>query len=103
MKKESRMLIALLCLTALFMFTACGQGGSGLQSSNDGSTVSTLAKNHLPIADAGLDHSVFSGETVILDGSGSYDPDGDQLTYLWEIHDNQQPRCHHCKRLPQPL
>lgn len=37
-----------------------------------------------PIADAGPDQSVPTLSTVTLDGSGSYDPDGEvELTYLW--------------------
>ena len=44
------------------------------------------APNRAPIARAGSHRTVFSGETVTLDGSGSYDPDGNDstLTYLWE-------------------
>ena len=39
--------------------------------------------NRLPIADAGPDMMVTVGETVQLDGSGSYDPDGDRITFRW--------------------
>lgn len=38
-----------------------------------------------PVAVAGADQSVHQGMTVNLDGTGSTDPDGDPLTYLWEI------------------
>ncbi|WP_163931030.1 PKD domain-containing protein [Paraferrimonas sp. SM1919] len=44
-------------------------------------TLETL--NSAPVADAGLDSSVNEGITVILDGSASSDPDGDQLSYQW--------------------
>ncbi|MGQ9602400.1 MAG: PKD domain-containing protein, partial [Candidatus Bipolaricaulia bacterium] len=39
--------------------------------------------NRPPIADAGLDQEVDVGERVQLDGSGSFDPDGDSLSYSW--------------------
>ncbi len=43
--------------------------------------------NEPPIADAGVDQSLeqesHAGTEVTLDGSGSYDPDEDSLTYAW--------------------
>ncbi len=38
--------------------------------------------NAAPVADAGTDQYVSAG-TVTLDGSGSFDPDGDAITYQW--------------------
>jgi hypothetical protein len=43
--------------------------------------------NTQPVAEAGPDQNVFAwidgNAAVILDGSKSYDPDGDKLSYLW--------------------
>ncbi|MCF7912400.1 MAG: tandem-95 repeat protein [Candidatus Cloacimonetes bacterium] len=39
--------------------------------------------NHPPVAVAGEDFGILEGEVGMLDGSGSYDPDSDEITYLW--------------------
>jgi hypothetical protein len=54
-----------------------------LDSPPDTMTVSTL--NTAPVANAGPDQSVFVDDTVLLDGSGSSDVDGDPLTYSWSL------------------
>jgi len=47
--------------------------------------VTGAAANSAPTADAGVDQSVTVGDTVLLDGGGSSDPDDDSLTYNWTI------------------
>jgi PKD repeat protein len=39
--------------------------------------------NRAPVADAGPDLRVSPGARVLLDGSRSYDPDGDALAFVW--------------------
>lgn len=41
--------------------------------------------NSPPSANAGIDQTVALGVQVQLDGTGSTDPDGDQLSYSWEF------------------
>jgi RHS repeat-associated protein len=54
-----------------------------LESEPDRVLVSTV--NSRPIADAGPDQTVPVAAAVVLDGSGSHDPDGDSLTYAWRL------------------
>jgi len=44
-----------------------------------------VAPNQKPVAVAGEDQTVTPPATVLLDGSGSTDPDNDTLTYQWRI------------------
>jgi len=45
-------------------------------------------ENQPPAADAGLDLSVFSGASVLFNGSDSYDPDGTIVSYRWDFGDD---------------
>ncbi|HEU0021682.1 MAG TPA: PKD domain-containing protein, partial [Dehalococcoidia bacterium] len=44
-----------------------------------------VIENTPPVAAAGEDQDVATGDTVTLDGSGSADADGDSLTYAWSL------------------
>ena len=48
-------------------------------------TVIISTENSPPVADAGPDQTVDPGQKVVLDGSGSFDVDGDLLSYTWTI------------------
>jgi hypothetical protein len=51
----------------------------------DAGTIALELLNNPPVAHAGPDQTRFVGDTVTLDGSGSYDIDGDVLTYSWSL------------------
>lgn len=58
--------------------------------------------NEAPLADAGLDQHVELGTTVLLDATGSRDPDGEIETYEWRIDTPDGsiivPQCPTCGR-----
>jgi hypothetical protein len=61
-----------------------------IYSINEGAVnvIYSLPGNRVPVADAGEDTNVVceTGTTVmgVLNGTGSYDPDGHEITYAWE-------------------
>ena len=58
---------------------------------NQDSTADTVVidtENSKPVADAGPDQTVATGDTVYLNGSASRDPDGDALQYTWTLQES---------------
>jgi hypothetical protein len=55
-----------------------------LQSTQDEILI-TITENQAPIADAGADQTVDFGKTVTINGSSSYDPEGNVITYKWSF------------------
>ncbi|MDJ0870111.1 MAG: PKD domain-containing protein, partial [Myxococcota bacterium] len=54
-----------------------------ISSAPDSVVLST--ENSAPVADAGEDQTVFVTDSVVLDGSGSEDVDGDPLEFSWAL------------------
>ncbi|MEZ4524475.1 MAG: choice-of-anchor U domain-containing protein [Desulfobacterales bacterium] len=68
--------------TLTFELTVTDNAG---QQAKDTVTVSVAADNgNLPVANAGANQNVKKGDTVTLNGSGSYDPDGSIVTWQWK-------------------
>ncbi|MBN2499055.1 MAG: hypothetical protein JXR96_30980 [Deltaproteobacteria bacterium] len=50
-----------------------------------GCSLDVAGPDRAPVAVVGPDREVSSGQTASLDGSASYDPDGDALSFAWQL------------------
>ena len=76
MIKQSITFLALASILLYFTYS-CTSEEENIQSAEDNNTA--------PLVSAGIDLNVITGLPVKLDGSDSYDPDGDALDYLWSF------------------
>lgn len=85
------LLVLIACTSGLEKYEGTDTSGmnleSGITPDETGPIDSAGDGNGAPVADAGADAAVSVGQVVNLDGSGSSDPDGDALDYLWTITD----------------
>jgi hypothetical protein len=69
----------------LYVFTLQVVDPEGSRSHTTFAAVMAVADPTLPIADAGADTAGLEGESVCVDGSGSQDPRGRELSYAWSV------------------
>lgn len=69
-------------LVGLYVFELTVSDGA---LSNTASVSVAVDVNQSPIADAGTDATVVLGQSVMLDGTASSDPEGELLTYAWSL------------------
>ncbi|WP_027328318.1 putative glycoside hydrolase [Marinimicrobium agarilyticum] len=68
---------------SLLILAGCGGGGGPGTGAPD--VQKPAPENRLPTANAGMTATVMGGTVIELDGSGSVDADGDELTYDWTV------------------
>ena len=54
----------------------------------DNCIITVLPRNQPPVADANGPYDADEGSSIVLDGSNSYDPDGDTLQYHWDLNND---------------
>ncbi|MDG6224881.1 MAG: PKD domain-containing protein [Candidatus Thermoplasmatota archaeon] len=64
---------------------AVRDGKDKWSNKGDEATITVSGTNTAPVPDAGNDTSVMLGHTVHLNGTGSYDPDGHDVLFDWNV------------------
>jgi len=77
--------VVIVSLAGTYLLFFRGEGSEG-KNGDDGNDDGL--KNRAPIAHAGLSQVVSPGETVLLNGTLSSDPDGDELEFRWDLDDS---------------
>ncbi|MCJ7472472.1 MAG: DUF2927 domain-containing protein [Actinobacteria bacterium] len=85
MKRISSILFTLILL--LFLIVSCAPKAPAKTIEKPGGNETSIEEtpNYSPLADAGEDIKSNTGNEITLDGSNSSDPDGDKLSFLWDI------------------
>ena len=77
------LILSLIIWVLAILFIGCSNGSNNAYNVPNGVDAKI---NKSPIADAGADQTIAVTEFALLNGSGSYDPDGNYpLTYEWQI------------------
>ncbi|MEW5249584.1 glycosyl hydrolase family 18 protein [Microbulbifer sp. 2201CG32-9] len=71
-------------LAGLFAWEIDADNGDILNAMHEGLGHGDGANNRAPVANAGADQTLAQGAAASLDGSASYDLDGDPLSFRWE-------------------
>lgn len=92
--RTSLLVLLAACTGGLDKYGYDSNPGQDLDSVDSGGPADTADEtgappdeNAAPVADAGDDLEVHTLDVVALDGSGSADPDGDPIDYLWVLTD----------------
>jgi len=71
-------------LVLIVLLTGCPQMEPGdVESGEPNELLTETPANSAPVADAGSDQTAVAGDLVVLDGTGSSDPDADRLAFIW--------------------
>ncbi len=74
-----------LALVSLLLLAACKKGDDEANPPPPVAPPPPPAVNRAPVANAGVDATAMTGETINLNAGASSDPDADTLTYSWVI------------------